>query len=169
MTSRLCWVPQHVFLRFLRGFNASCLSMFDFVRLCQCYLQGSSIGVTMIKTSYFLYKSPNASSDAFNSSIPQKIRFLSPVFWSLPFSDSWWTSIILPELHLDLSRSHSHHCDLQAETCVFARLCKLCAWGALYLPKAVSTQEPLKWSRCTLPDSSKCQIPLLQSLGRAQI
>ena len=134
-----------------------------------CYLQGSSIGVTMIKTSYFLYKSPNASSDAFNSSIPQKIRFLSPVFWSLPFSDSWWTSIILPELHLDLSRSHCHHCDLQAETCVFARLCKLCAWGALYLPKAVSTQEPLKWSRCTLPDSSKCQIPLLQSLGRAQI
>ena len=34
MTSRLCWVPRHVFLRFLRGFNASCLSMFDFVRLC---------------------------------------------------------------------------------------------------------------------------------------
>ena len=100
-----------------------------------CYLQGSSIGVTMIKTSYFLYKSPNASSDAFNSSIPQEIQFLSPVFWSLPFSDSWWTSIILPELHLDLSRSDCHHCDLQAETCVFARLCKLCAWGALYLPK----------------------------------
>ena len=96
-----------------------------------CYLQGSSIGVTMIRTSYFLYKSPNASSDAFNSSIPQKIRFLSPVFWSLPFSDSWWTSIILPELHLDLSRSHCHHCDLQAETCVFARLCKLCAQSSL--------------------------------------
>ena len=53
-----------------------------------CYLQGSSISVTMIKTSYFLYKSPNASSDAFNSSIPQEIQFLSPVFWSLPFSDS---------------------------------------------------------------------------------
>ena len=34
MTSRLCWVPQHVFLRLLRGFNASCLSVFDFVRLC---------------------------------------------------------------------------------------------------------------------------------------
>ena len=114
-------------------------------------------------------QSPNASSHAFNSSIPQEIQFLSPVFWSLPFSDSWWTSIILPELHLDLSRSHCHHCDLQAETCVFARLCKLCAWGALYLPKAVSTQEPLKWSWCTLPDSSKCQVPLLQSLGRAQI
>ena len=34
MTSRLCWVPQHVLLRFLRGFNASCLSMFDFVPSC---------------------------------------------------------------------------------------------------------------------------------------
>ena len=102
-----------------------------------CYLQGSSIGVTMIKTLILIsVYSPNASSDAFNSSIPQEIQFLSPVFWSLPFSDSWWTSIILPELHLDLSRSHCHHCDLQAETCVFARLCKLCAWGGFVSPQS---------------------------------
>ena len=31
------------------------------------------------------------------------------------------------------------------------------------------SNEPLKWSWCTLPDSSKCQVPLLQSLGRAQL
>ena len=66
---------------------------------------------------------------------PEEIQLLSPVFWSLPFSDSWWTSIILlPDLYLDLSRSHSHHCHLQAESCVSARLCKLCAWKALHFP-----------------------------------
>ena len=65
----------------------------------------------------------------------EEIQLLSPVFWSLPFSDSWWTSIILlPDLHLDLSRSHSHHCVLQAESCVSASLCKLCAWKALHFP-----------------------------------
>ena len=170
MTSRLCWVPQHVFLRFLSFWGDSMQAVLVCSTFCvYVLLARKQHRCAMIKTSYFLYKSPNALSDAFNSSIPQEIQFWSPVFWSLPFSDSWWTSIILPELHLDLSRSHCHHCDLQAETCVFARLCKLCAWGALYLTKAVSTQEPLKWSWCTLPDSSKCQVPLLQSLGRAQI
>ena len=31
------------------------------------------------------------------------------------------------------------------------------------------SHEPLKWSWCSLPDSSKCQVPQLQSLGRAQL
>ena len=98
-----------------------------------CYLKGSMMGVRVMKIFYSL-DSLTMLRQMRSTAVcktTKKSNFLSPVFCTLPFSDSWWTSIVLPELHVDLSRSYSHHCHLQAESCVSAKLRNFCVLGGL--------------------------------------